>query len=114
MPVFSNAAYSAVITSLFQRMERLAKVKGSEYSGDTDRLLNFRRNAETLGLNKETVWAVYAAKHWDALMTYIKDMEAGIVRERSEPISGRIDDLVVYLVLLLCMEAERENMTKGD
>jgi hypothetical protein len=92
----------------FTKMRELGKKKGGEYSGDDDRLANFRHNAETLGVPMETVWAVYAAKHWDALMQYIKDERVGKRRDRMEPISGRVDDLLVYLMLFKAMLQERE------
>jgi hypothetical protein len=78
----------------------LATTKGREYSGDTDRLLNFKRNAAALGLKSSTIWAVYSAKHWDAIMQHVRDLEQNTPRELSEPINGRINDLILYLILL--------------
>lgn len=103
---YSHDRYESLVNETFETIRKLAKLKGGEYSGDTDRLLNFRRNAEALALPMETIWAVYAAKHWDAIMQYIKDMQAGTYRERLEPISGRVDDLLVYLLLLKAMMEE--------
>jgi hypothetical protein len=97
-----------LVEKTFATMRELAKKKGGEYSGDDDRLANFRRNAETLGVPMETIWAVYAAKHWDALMQYIKDERVGKQRDRMEPIAGRVDDLLVYLMLFKAMLQERE------
>lgn len=87
----------------------LAKHKGGEYAGDDDRLANFRRNGLALGLPMETIWAVYAAKHWDAIMQYIADLNSGKNRVRLEPIGGRIEDLLVYLLLFKAILDEREN-----
>jgi len=83
-------------------------LKGGEYAGDHDRLDNFRRNGANLGLPMEVIWGVYAAKHWDAIGTYIRDLTTGKTRERMEPISGRVDDLLVYLILFKCMIIERD------
>jgi hypothetical protein len=55
----------------------------------------------------ETVWAVYAGKHWDAIQQFIKDQRNGKERERLEPIEGRVDDLLVYLLLFKAMLQER-------
>lgn len=107
MPSYSHSRYNDLVDYTFAHVKELSTLKGGEYSGDIDRLLNFRRNAERLGLNKETVWAVYAAKHWDALMQYIQDLEAENGRKRMEEISGRARDLIVYLILFLAMEDER-------
>jgi hypothetical protein len=108
MPTFPHSDYNKLVEKTFAAMRELAKKKGGEYSGDDDRLANFRRNAETLGVPMETIWAVYAAKHWDALMQYIKDERVGKQRDRMEPISGRVDDLLVYLMLFKAMLQERE------
>jgi len=91
---------------------RLGRTKGREYSGLDDRLRNFRRLSEDLGVPKETVLAVYAKKHWDGIMTFIKDSRTQDVtsidyrKNLSEPIEGRINDLLTYLILLKCMLVE--------
>ena len=92
----------------FAKCVELGTLKGGEYSGDTDRLANFRRNGEDQELPKETIWRVYAAKHWDAIGQYIKDIRQGKNRKRLETIDGRIDDLIVYLILLKCMVIEAQ------
>lgn len=100
---YSHDRYNLLLGEIFTNIQQLSRDKGAEYSGDFDRLANFRRNAEALGLRMEQVWAVYAAKHWDAIMTYVKDLPAGVLRKRSEPIEGRVDDLITYLVLFRAM-----------
>lgn len=105
--IYSHDRWNAMIESTFEEVRHLAKAKGGEYSGDTDRLLNFRRNAEALGVPKELIWAVYSAKHWDAIMQYVRDLVDNKKRERLESIDGRIRDLIVYLLLLQAMVDER-------
>jgi hypothetical protein len=73
----------------------LNNTKGSDYAGDEDALANFKEQAASLGLTPEAVWGVYAGKHWSAIMTFIRKGEV-----QSEPIEGRIDDLLLYLLLL--------------
>lgn len=92
-----------------KQMQELGRVKGGEYSGDADRLDNFKRNAAALGLDPLQVWAVYAAKHWDSLMTFIRDITEGKTdRPRSEAIDGRADDLLVYMMLFKALLLERQ------
>jgi hypothetical protein len=98
-----------MIKTTFEEVEHLARAKGGEYSGDDDRLLNFRRNGAALDLPMETIWAVYSAKHWDAIQQYIRDLRNGKMRERLEPIDGRIRDLIVYLLLFQAMVDERSD-----
>ena len=111
--MFSHENYARLMDDTFAKMKQLGSLKGGEYSGDYDRLANFRRNAERLGLTMETVWAVYAAKHWDALTQYIQDMNTKKTRTRLESIEGRVDDLLVYLILFKCMLQERTQQA-GD
>lgn len=106
--IFSHDEWNELLNEAFGNITSLAKLKGGEYSGDTDRLLNFRRNGKDLDLPMETVWRVYAAKHWDAIGQYIRDLQSGQTRERLEGIEGRIDDLLVYLLLFKAMVRERK------
>ena len=105
--VFSHEEYDIIIKQTVEEIVSLGKLKGGEYAGDDDRLANFRRNGNALDLPMEVVWAVYAAKHWDAIQQYIKDLKNNKERQRLESIEGRIDDLMVYLILFKCMVRER-------
>jgi hypothetical protein len=106
--VFSHARYNELVNETIELMKELSRVKGGEYAGDQDRLANFRRNAERLGTYKELIWGVYAGKHWDAVMQYIQDIGAGVKRERMESLSGRCDDIIVYMLLFKAMIEENE------
>lgn len=100
--------YDKLVAETWETIQELGKKKGGEYSGDHDRLANFKRNGERLGLPMETIWAVYATKHWDAITQYCNDLQHGITRPRMEGITGRCDDLIVYLILFKAMLIERE------
>lgn len=104
---FSIPRYNEMIEEVFERCRELGRVKGEEYAGDVDRLANFRRNGAEAGVSMEVCWRIYAGKHWDAISTYIRDTGAGVTRTRSEPIQGRIHDMIVYLLLLHAMVEER-------
>ncbi len=106
---YAPERYVAMVEATFEELRKLAKLKGGEYSGDDDRLANFRRNGLDLELPMEVIWRIYAAKHWDALGQYIRDLHTGKSRQRLESISGRVDDLLVYLLLFKAMIEEREN-----
>jgi len=93
-----------VVNASRERQDKLFKTKGDDYTRhDPDRLANFKRLAKDLDLDPLKVWAVYAGKHWDAIMAYIKTGKA-----ESEPINGRIDDSHNYLYLLEGLIAERD------
>jgi uncharacterized Zn finger protein (UPF0148 family) len=105
--IYTTVQWETLLQSSEKKIRSLSVLKGGEYSGDSDRLANFRRNAQNLDLLPEQIWAVYAGKHWDSLMQYIKDLGTGKARTRSEPLSGRADDLIVYLLLFKAMLEER-------
>ena len=114
MPMtYSHTRWSTLLARTFEQIELLATAKGGEYSGDDDRLANFRRNAQALGIPKEVVWATYASKHYDALMQYIKDENLGTTRQRLEPLASRCDDLIVYLLLFKAMLEEKDQPEVG-
>lgn len=91
-----------IVDATFKRVKEIGATKGREYAGqDLDRLANFKRNGANLGLEPTTCWLVYAGKHWDSICTFMRDLQAGRADEKllSEPIEGRLDDLLVYCLL---------------
>lgn len=105
---YSHKRYEELCEETFAEIRKLSDLKGGEYAGDGDRLANFRRNGEDQGLPMETIWRIYAAKHWDAIGQYCKDTLTGKNRPRLESITGRADDLITYLILFKAMVEERE------
>ncbi len=85
-------------------------LKGREYAGSADRLANFKRNAELSGVDPLTVLHVYMAKHWDSFSTYVRDMQAKQPRELSEPIEGRLHDLINYAVLAVALIVDAQGI----
>jgi hypothetical protein len=80
--------------------------KGHDYrqGNDADILHNFRTVGSAVDVDMERVWFTYFYKHYSALVTFIK--EGG--QKESEPISGRIKDMIVYLLLFFKMVMERK------
>jgi len=107
---FAHDRYDALVAETVAKLTELGRLKGGEYAGDDDRLANFRRNGAKLGLPMEAIWHTYTAKHWDAVEQYIKDLIAGKTRRRMEPLSGRLDDIIVYCILFKAMLIERETV----
>ena len=104
---FSSEDFSRLLADTIDQLSSLSKLKGGEYCHGDDRLDNFRRNAAALGLPMEVIWSVYYAKHHDAVMTFCRDLQSGKARTRLEPIAGRVDDMIVYLILFKAMLVER-------
>jgi hypothetical protein len=103
----TNAEMKNIIRATFDQVLKLREIKGSEYSEDGDALSNFRRNAADMEMEMETVWRVYAGKHWDAISQHVRDIQQGRQRDLSEPMENRVDDLIVYLCLFKAMLRER-------
>jgi len=84
----------------------IGETKGREYTIDNDRLDNFKRIGQELGLDPKMVLWVYLKKHLDSIAFYIKSGKA-----LSESIDSRIKDARVYLALLrgLIEEGKRES-----
>ncbi len=94
---------NAVLEDLLDGIRELWQRKGADYTrGSEDRLANFRRNAESLGLDMRQVWAVYASKHWDAIMTWVKNGQV-----ESEHIEGRLYDIATYALLGILIAREQ-------
>lgn len=112
MPKFSHTEFNELIDETVLNIRQLSDLKGGEYAGDFDRLANFRRNGDNLGVAMEVIWYVYTAKHWDAIAQYVRDLSEGKSRQRLETLSGRFDDLIVYAILGKAMLAERDRDDK--
>lgn len=99
--------FHALLNATFESLMDLTATKGEEYAHDDDQLANFKRLATELGNTPEENLWVYFTKHKDSIVSYIKDIKTGTKRDLSEPIDKRIDDAILYLVLLKAMAKER-------
>lgn len=98
-----NDEFLAHVESLLTGAREIMEAKGAEYANDDDRCENFKIAAELLGVDPLTVWAVYFFKHISSIMTFVK--VGGDETKLSEPIEGRFQDAINYLVLgsaLIC------------
>lgn len=93
-----------LIDDTYKTLIDLTQSKGEEYSRDTDQLANFKRQAEELHMTPEKVLMVYLNKHLDAVKSFVKTGKI-----YSEPISGRIDDAILYLILLKGIVQDDQN-----
>jgi hypothetical protein len=76
----------------------LIRKKNSDYTqgqGARDRIAHFREAAKDLDLPMLKIWQVFVRKHWATIQKFAN---GGTLE--SEPIGGRIDDVINYMVLL--------------
>jgi hypothetical protein len=100
-----RSQFNRIFDATVLELRNLLKVKGGEYANE-DVLANFKRGAALVGVNPLTCLFIYMSKHYDAVATYVKDKQTGQDRPRSEPILGRLDDLMNYAVLAKALIAE--------
>ena len=105
--VVDGAVLEQLINLTFDNIRELNRTKGREYASDVDALANFKRRADELDLSPFQVWGIFFGKHSDAIYAYLR---AG--KTLSEPIEGRIDDAILYLLLLKGLILERTHL--GD
>lgn len=87
--------FKDLLDTTHKTLVNLTATKGDEYSRDTDQLANFKRQAEELNATPEKILMVYLNKHLDSIKSFVKTGKV-----LSEPIEGRIDDAILYLILL--------------
>lgn len=88
---------------LLNKCVTILDVKGKDYTiGSDDRLHNFKTVAEFVGVTPAQVLAVYMYKHMAAVFSHIKNGGAF----ESEPIDGRLADVINYCLLYWKMVKE--------
>lgn len=98
-----RAKFQELLDRHFNAIKDMNVRKGNDYAGKDDALANFKGQGQALGLHPKQVWGIFAGKHWAAIMTFIKDGDV-----QSEPIEGRILDLILYLFLLLGLNEDED------
>lgn len=93
--------------------ERVMGAKARDYTGDDDRLANFRRRAQVLEVETPAVVAGDLTKHVDCLVQAAISPERGgawswETRDGGEGLKQRIADSINYLLLLAAAFEERE------
>jgi len=86
--------------------------KGQDYTrgkDDLDRLDNFKEAALQNGVSIAQAWGVYFYKHVAAVWKFVKDG-----RVESEPIEGRLHDVINYAILLLLIIKEKRQEAAGN
>ncbi len=94
-----------VMETVFEECRALRGAGQLEYAHKGENAFaNFERAGRDLDLEREKVLWIFAMKHRDGIASYLK----GHTSQR-EDVRGRINDLIVYLVLLRGMLDERAN-----
>jgi len=98
-----NQHFSSVVMACW----KIYNHKGNDYTrgkGDIDRSDNFKVAAENNGITPFQAWGVYFYKHVAAIWRFLKDGKV-----ESEPIEGRIYDVINYAILLVLLVNEEKS-----
>lgn len=98
--------FEGVIRQTMDSIQKLLAVKGGEYAGSHDRLANFKRGRDRTGAHVYQVLWIYLSKHLDSVETFIKKTVRGEPQALSEPIEGRLDDIINYCLLMKALIKE--------
>lgn len=100
--------FDKLLAIMYEEENEIRNTKAKEYT-QGDRLDNFKRLAQELGITSKQVLWVYLKKHLDSIAFYINlDAKSASPPILSEPIEGRIKDARVYLSLLRGLIAEEK------
>jgi hypothetical protein len=100
----SKTFYELAERMVRDEMETVA-TKGYEYTcGSADVLQNFKGAAANIGLSPLQIWATFANKHWQSIMSYVRTGKEA----SDESVEGRIKDLRNYLTFLRALVEENK------
>lgn len=102
--------FQTLLREIHMRMVYLTDTKGEEYARSEDQLANFKRSAKDSGVRPEQVWLIFFNKHMDAIKSYVA---TGKVLSE-EHIDGRIEDAILYLILLKAIVEDKRMEAKLD
>lgn len=100
--------FNEVVSRRLKIVSSLLKTKGAEYSTDVDRLHNFKRASEILGVTPAKACISFLAKHLVSIMDMV---EYGKTPSQAM-IDEKFTDAINYFLLLEAVLMEQEAETK--
>lgn len=86
------------MSRVFAECDSLRQAGQKEYARNSNGLSNFDNLAEELQLDRKQILWIFLKKHYDGVLSYINGYQS-----QREDVRGRINDMIVYLVLLRAM-----------
>lgn len=83
-------AFDSLVEATTKRTADLLIAKGAEYAGDSDRLANFKRNAERNGQTVLECWMTYWNKHIDSIHSYMARVQNRATDLAIQKLVGRL------------------------
>jgi hypothetical protein len=96
---YTKGDVAKTFSQVFEEIMKLREAGQQEYAhGDDSPFRNFEALAVELDLPREKVLWTYAMKHRDGIVAWLNGHKS-----QREGVNGRINDLIVYLILLRAM-----------
>lgn len=90
----NRADFDALVAATVARTADLLVKKGDEYTGEADRLANFKRNAAKNGQTVLDCWMVYWGKHVDSINTYMARVKDEAVKLALQDYGRAVAELI--------------------
>ena len=97
--------FEIILTRRMAMVEATLCAKGKEYSTSEDRLINFKVAGALQGISAEKALLGFVAKHIVALYKFVNQPAGEVTDAQWEE---KIGDIIVYMVLLEALLAERQ------
>lgn len=99
-----------LMDQVFEQCRATREAGQREYAhSQQNALRNFEQTGAELEIPREKVWYIFAKKHWDGILAWIRGHKS-----QREDVRGRIKDLIVYLVLLWAMADAAETTSEAN
>jgi hypothetical protein len=106
----SLVSFESLSAGMYNEIQELRKAGQAEYvGGDQNAFGNFERLANMLDLDRKSILWVYCTKHLDGITSYLRGHKS-----QREDVRGRINDVIVYLILLRGMIDDEESIGKDQ
>jgi hypothetical protein len=92
----TDGEFLQFIEDTLREIIALRQVKSVDYSDPDDAFSGLRRVAGEMEISEAKTLLVFMAKHWDTVRQYVNRGDG----RSSEEIADRINDMILYLILL--------------
>lgn len=92
------------------RIDKLLIVKSDEYSRGSDRLHNFKRASDTLGISSESTLVGMWIKHIVSVLDIVDDIQFNNKYPDTDKLEEKIGDSIAYLILLEALIKENKKL----
>ena len=107
--------FNMILESTYNTLIKLTKTKGDEYKEQNiDQLYNFKKQGSDVGVDPRVVLRIFMDKHYSSITSYIKSVQNGKPNPLSESLNSRIDDMILYLILLKCLDKDLSQPAPGS